>query len=168
MLYIYYIYNIYQHLFECIHMHICVYINSAAELCSLSSMQPLLLEYTTRRRRQDATKGLRCPEDLCNQAAKNGLVVAQTLTDGRCGFDSFTQGLLEVATRDNRIRTTHNFKELFKLRHTVDDMLAHVRQKMVQWMAANKDVEMWEGLSFGQLALSMSHDKKTFAGVYLC
>ena len=126
-------------------------------------MQPLLPEYALRKRRRDSVVGLTCPDDLVAQAHRNGLRVANTLTDGRCGLDAFHQGLFDAAKGEHRIRSTYNFKEVYKLRKSKVEVLHHLRTKMAAWMTKNKDVEMWDGMSFQQLTLHMATERRTYA-----
>ena len=93
-------------------------------------MEPLLLQYTVRKRRITATTGIQCPDDICENARRNSLDVVQTLTDGRCGIDAVRRCILDVATRSQRIRNTEAYKQLYKLRGSTEAMLGHMRKKI--------------------------------------
>ena len=99
--------------------------------------------------------GIQCPAALTAALNHNKLVVAQTVTDGNCGLDAFGQALLELSRRDQILRNRNKYKQFTKFSTTTDSMVMHLRQEAHAWMSSNKDTPMWDGMSFGQVALAM-------------
>jgi len=116
----------------------------------------LLAHYATARRQPAPERGIRCPEALVLLLAQNGLVHRCTVTDGNCGLDSFGQGLRDVAKVDRSLANTNKYKAFAHNAKTTAGMVSHLRQVAHDWMRKNRDQEMWDGMSFGQLALAMN------------
>ena len=56
-------------------------------------MEFLLPRYLKQRRRPEPESGIACPEELLRTASANGLWVGDSITDGSCGLDAFSQCL---------------------------------------------------------------------------
>ena len=99
--------------------------------------------------------GILCPAALTAVLNHNKLFVDQTITNGNCGLDAFGQSLFDLSKRDRCLSNRHKYKQFSKFSKTTDSMVMHLRQEAIAWMSTNKDTPMWDGMSFGQVALAM-------------
>ena len=119
------------------------------------SMSFLLPRVLKRRSVAPPQHGMLCPAALTAVLNHNKLFVDQTITNGNCGLDAFGQALLDLSKRDRCLSNRNKYKQFSKSSKTTDSMVIHLRQEAIAWMSTNKDTPMWDGMSFGQVALAM-------------
>ena len=129
-------------------------------------MEPLLPRYIVQKRCKDPSAGICCPPALENIAAANDLQVIDVMTDGNCGLHAAIKSLMGIAKTEHSLTAKAVYKELMRHRQSDSDMIVYLRRVMIVWMDKNRDVEMWDGMSFSQLALIMSTGHRSFA-IYL-
>lgn len=128
--------------------------------------QFVLPYYISRKRRPEPDTGLPCPQELHDLAKQNGLTITETVTDGNCGLHAFAIVLRHAATETADLASSAAVQK-FMRQSSVDAICNHLRHVAATWMRANKDSEVWEGLSFGQLALAMCRDDRLSYSDYI-
>ena len=131
-------------------------------------MEPLLPRYILLQKRcKDPSSGIICPPELENIAAANDLQVIDVRTDGNCGLHAAIKSLMGMAKTEHSLPAKAVYKELMRHRHSDSDMIVRLRRVMIVWMDKNRDIEMWDGMSFSQLSLIMSTGGHRSFGSYL-
>ena len=97
------------------------------------------------------------PLDFNVELIQEGFEVAHdTVTDGNCGIDAFASGLLDVGRRDKILSSTHQFKQIRKLRNDLKELIAHCRRSAGKWMQANAETTVWDDITFKSIAVAMA------------
>ena len=131
------------------------------------AMEPLLPRYILQKRCKDPSSGIRCPPELVNIASANDLQIIDVRIDGNCRLHAAIKSLMGMAKTEHSLSAKAAYKELMRHRHSDTDMIVHLRKVMIVWMDKNRDIEMWDGMSFSQLALIMSTGGHRSFGSYL-
>lgn len=97
---------------------------------------------------------LPCPPGLARDLALNGLCADEgTRTDGDCGLDAFTAGLLREATVDLKLAKTDAVK---RLRAAGDRRCQEARALAVAWVRDHARDEVWGGAVFHKVCVAIS------------
>ena len=127
----------------------------------MTSLVPLLIEHANKRCGAPAPI-VSAPPQLVVWLAQNGLILRDdTLSDGNCGIHAFLLSLVDFADRNPTIKATNKYKQLSRLLKKGSTATQHITNHMrgvaAQWMRDNADVFVWDGMTFRQVALAMSH-----------
>ena len=99
---------------------------------------------------------LHCPPEIAQDLAANLLQVDHTtLRDGNCCPHAFIIGLKELARFHPCIARSASFKKLVQHK-TAAAAVAHLRLVAASEMHKRRDEEMWEGMTYQQLAVAMT------------
>ena len=123
---------------------------------------PFLIRYSSRSCLLPPPVGIPCPPELVNACAINSLAVRATVTDGNCGIDAFRQAVLEESRATAALHNLACTKRLKKA-GGVNEQISHLRKTAVDWMVVNRHTEMWDGMTFGFLAVAMSQSTTGYA-----
>ena len=124
---------------------------------------PLLTDYATRRC-EPPSSFVAAPARLIQWLAQNGLQLCEdTATDGDCGIHAFYLSLCDLARRNPGFKNTAAWKRLSRVnKDNHAELMQHLRRVAVDWMTANADNAVWDGMTFRSLACQMSHMQEPF------
>ena len=96
--------------------------------------------------------------ELVRWLAQNQLrLCLDTVADGNCGIHAFYLSLVDFVRHSPGLKTSAAWKQLSKTTSRTADVIQHLRGVAVKWMQKNADIEVWDGMTFRELACKMSH-----------
>ena len=125
-----------------------------------SVMENILATYLGRRRCTHPGSDIAPPMALVDQLNVNALRLVDTLTQGDCGLHAFAIGLQDRADAGCLQLTRSSVFKTFraKMKQGLPSLMSHLRQAAAAWMQKHGADEIWAGVTFAELASSMSHD----------
>ena len=145
----------------CCH-HTCLHAHKPQARDSL--MIPLLDRYVATTRCAQPSPSISVPPALARALYVNGQWVDHgTATDGNCGVHAFGISLYAAGSKSKQLKATSAYKR-FVTSRVSNTSITHLRNAGHGWMACSGDVVVWSGMSFKDLALTMSSHEENYRG----
>lgn len=130
--------------------------------CLMFPVFPLLQCYVEKKRCAQPSQSIPVPPELARVLFVNGQSVDHgTARNGNCGVDAFGISLHAVSSKAKQLRATAVYKRFLATRKS-STSINHLRSVGHEWMENNGDVDVWSGMRFKDLALTMSSHEENY------